>query len=83
MSSLVRLTEKLSILLLIATMSTASAADRWTQFRGPKAGSIKELAHPLRWSESDNRAWTVEIPGGGWSSPIVVGETNSSVSPRP
>jgi outer membrane protein assembly factor BamB len=52
--------------------AVASAADNWPRFRGPDAGSIPDNpALPERWSETENVAWKVDVPGLGWSSPIV------------
>ena len=31
-------------------------------------------AHPMKWNDDENLAWSAEIPGGGWSSPITVGD---------
>src|SRR5215813_9949927 len=44
------------------------------QFRGPNsnpAGAHTRLAE--RWSKTENVEWSQEIPGRGWSSPIVTG----------
>lgn len=51
-----------------------SAAD-WHQFRGPQ-GQGHADAHdlPTRWSETENVAWKIAIPGEGHSSPIVVND---------
>ena len=47
----------------------------WLQFRGPHARGIAEHPGlPDRWSATENVAWTLDIPGRGWSSPIVVGD---------
>src|SRR5215204_4112490 len=46
----------------------------WPQFRGPDSnpvGTHAKLAE--RWSKTDNVEWSLEIPGRGWSSPIVSG----------
>jgi len=52
-----------------------SAAQDWPQFRGPSGnGVLEKLEHPMEWSSEKNVAWSVESPGGGLSSPIVVGE---------
>jgi outer membrane protein assembly factor BamB len=46
--------------------------DEWPQFRGPGgAGVADESKLPQRWSATDNVAWVVDVPGRGWSSPIV------------
>jgi outer membrane protein assembly factor BamB len=47
----------------------------WPQFRGPGARGISTNASfPEHWSASENVAWKAEIPGRGWSSPIVWGD---------
>ena len=46
----------------------------WPQFRGPDSnpvGANAKLAE--RWSKTENVEWSQEIPGRGWSSPIVTG----------
>ena len=44
----------------------------WPQFRGPNGnGVVSTLNFPETWSESENVAWSVDLPGGGLSSPIV------------
>jgi len=65
----------LALFLAAATGVTASAAD-WRQFRGPNGSGIAESdARPATtWSDSQNIAWKVALPGPGSSSPIVVGE---------
>ena len=51
-----------------------SLAD-WPQFRGPNGnGYIGDLKHPAQWSMKKNMAWSRPVPGGGWASPIVIGE---------
>ncbi len=61
--------------LALATLAAAMAHARdWPQFRGPAADGVAEgVGAPGSWSEAENVAWRVEIPGEGWSSPIVVG----------
>lgn len=47
----------------------------WPQFRGPNGSGVSDIAEiPSEWSVEKNRAWSVSIPGSGYSSPIVVGE---------
>ena len=53
---------------------TISADDNWPQFRGPGARGVAAGANlPDQWSDSENVAWKTDIPGLGWSSPIVWG----------
>ena len=57
-------------LLLLAADLTAS----WPQFRGPAANPVgTNLNLPDKWSKTENVEWSVEVPGRGWSSPIVTG----------
>jgi outer membrane protein assembly factor BamB len=45
------------------------------QFRGADgAGGADSSTLPARWSTSENVAWTADLPGRGWSSPIVWGD---------
>ena len=53
---------------------TAFAADPWPQFRGPGSNGIADDPRlPDRWSDTENVKWKVDVPGVGWSSPIVWG----------
>jgi outer membrane protein assembly factor BamB len=66
-------------LVLLAALFMLSPAVRgqdmaWPQFRGPNSnpvGAHAKLAE--RWSKTENVEWSQEIPGRGWSSPIVTG----------
>ena len=55
--------------------STALAKDvSWPQFRGPDSNPIStDTRLAERWSKTENVEWSQEIPGRGWSSPIVTG----------
>lgn len=51
------------------------AASGWPQWRGPLAtGAAPAGDPPVRWSETENVRWKVEIPGHGQSSPVVWGD---------
>ncbi len=48
--------------------------DNWPQFRGPESNQLTtEKTLPLEWSDGKNLLWKVELPGRGWSCPIVWG----------
>jgi outer membrane protein assembly factor BamB len=52
----------------------AHGQETWPQFRG--VGSLgvgKDSKVPDRWSATENVAWKTDIPGRGWSSPVVWG----------
>jgi outer membrane protein assembly factor BamB len=54
--------------------SVGMANDRWPQFRGPQSlGVAEDPSLPDKWSTTENVAWRADIPGTGWSSPIVWG----------
>jgi outer membrane protein assembly factor BamB len=59
----------------IVLLSAASGKEpEWPKFRGPDANPVGMKAKlPEKWSKSENVEWTTEIPGRGWSSPIVSG----------
>ncbi len=47
----------------------------WPQWRGPLATGVAPHADPpVRWSETENVRWKVELPGKGHSTPIVWGD---------
>jgi outer membrane protein assembly factor BamB len=47
----------------------------WPQFRGPDSNPVGANARLAeRWSKTENVEWSQEIPGRGWSSPIVTGD---------
>jgi outer membrane protein assembly factor BamB len=65
-----------TVTVLVSVLTTAAARtagpSEWPQFRGPGGlGVADESSLPQRWSASDNVAWVVDLPGRGWSSPIV------------
>jgi len=48
----------------------------WPQFRGPGARGVADGARlPDRWSATENIAWKTDLPGRGWSSPVVWGKS--------
>lgn len=66
---------RLALAPLLIIAGSAAAAD-WPQFRGPHANAIADgdAPPPSVWSESSGVAWAVDVPGEGWSAPIVAGE---------
>ena len=65
----------LATICLSATVAEPENVVNWPQFRGVGGSGVAETSVlPTRWSATDNVAWTVEIPGRGWSSPIVWGD---------
>jgi outer membrane protein assembly factor BamB len=63
-----------AILSAAALVGPGLAAD-WPQFRGPRGDGTADVTNlPTRWGGFDPPTWQTEIPGRGWSSPIVVGD---------
>jgi len=63
------------VALALVCAATASDAADWRQFRGNDNNSVAPGARlPVKWSENENLAWKVDLPGRGPSSPIVVGD---------
>lgn len=64
----------LSVALSLALINVNAQSISWPQFRGPDSNPVAD--HPElaeRWSKTENVEWSQEIPGRGWSSPIVTG----------
>lgn len=60
---------------LVRAQSSGEPEAVWPQFRGPDFNPVGNHSNlPERWSTTENVRWSVEVPGRGWSSPIVVGE---------
>ena len=60
------------LLMLLLSIATNGAAQQWPKFRGVNAGSVTDdPTLPDTWSETENVAWKIDIPGLSWSSPIV------------
>jgi outer membrane protein assembly factor BamB len=64
-----------SLAVLLCSSSAARAAEPdWPQFRGPDRNPVALNRALLdRWSRTENVEWVANVPGRGWSSPIVTG----------
>jgi putative pyrroloquinoline-quinone binding quinoprotein/putative pyrroloquinoline-quinone-binding quinoprotein len=62
-------------LVALAVVAVSAGADDWPRFRGRSAGvAADDPALPDTWSATENVVWTADIPGLGWSSPVVWGD---------
>ena len=61
---------------LLAALLLAQAAPEWPTFRGPTGDGVAPAGAepPVQWSESQNVAWKLALPGRGRSSPVVFGD---------
>lgn len=61
---------------LAIVLGGAARGEGWPEWRGPAGDGHAPTAHdlPRRWSETENVFWKTEIPGKGWSSPVIDGQ---------
>lgn len=63
------------VALLFLCTSLTFFSDQWPQFRGPHSSGVADDPDlPDTWSTTRNVVWKTEIPGSGWSSPVVWGD---------
>lgn len=59
-------------MLWICLLTALCFESGWPEFRGGVADGISRGASvPLEWAEDRNIAWRVDVPGLGWSSPVI------------
>ncbi len=64
-----------TVCMLVLSSVGALAENDWPQFRGLNAGVAPDHPDlPDVWSETENVVWRADIPGLGWSSPVVWGD---------
>lgn len=64
----------LAALLCALALSASAAAEDWPRFRGPNGEGVSPCdTIPVRWASEDYR-WRIELPGIGYSSPVVIGD---------
>src|SRR5262245_23529904 len=63
------------VLLVLVAGAPLVHAQNWPGFRGATSGvAADNPALPDHWTATENVAWKVDIPGRGWSSPVVWGD---------
>ena len=67
-----------ALLFLVPTLvgvGAVMADEDWPRFRGPSANGVAadDPRLPHTWSKTKNVAWVVDVPGLGWSCPVVWG----------
>ena len=62
-------------LLSIVWPVIAAASENWPQWRGSDGqGHTGSKGLPTEWGEGKNIVWKTELPGRGWSSPVIDGD---------
>ncbi len=65
---------QLSALGLSLLVAPFAFAENWPNWRGPNYDGIsKELKLPVTWSDKQNIAWSLPMPGMGSSTPVIWG----------
>jgi len=63
------------MILLGGALTTPAYGADWPQFRGPNgSGVIDAGTLPAEWAAGKNLKWKIDVPGVGWSCPVVVGD---------
>ena len=58
-----------------STPHAGDSAAHWPRFRGPDSNPTSDNPNlPVTWSRTENVEWVADVPGVGWSSPIVWGD---------
>jgi len=69
----------LTVLCLVPTMVFSAGPDaavNWPQWRGPSGtGAAPSGNPPVEWSEKNNVRWKIALPGTGYSTPAIWGDT--------
>ncbi len=64
-----------ALALILAAILAAAGEQDWPQFRGPESNPVSVNPYLAeKWGKTENIEWSAEIPGRGWSSPIVAGD---------
>lgn len=74
-----RARQGIALFLVFAAALTTMGAQRpgpsaWPHWRGPDHTGVANSTAPLRWSDTENIRWKLEIPGRGFSTPVVSGD---------
>jgi outer membrane protein assembly factor BamB len=70
-----RLATPLALALFLFCTLAAFAGPNWPAFRGGSTpGTPEEKTLPDTWGPDQNVVWKADVPGKGWSSPVVWGD---------
>lgn len=72
-----RISERQSVLMicfacsLLLVASSLNASEDWSQFRGPAGNAVADVSGTPTTFSAGQFVWETDIPGIGWSSPVV------------
>lgn len=64
----------LGFLLLAPALFAAEVEGDWPRWRGPFDTGVARGDAPVKWSDTENVAWKMAVPGKGHSSPVIWGD---------
>ncbi len=59
---------------VLAVGSASSDPAHWPQWRGPFFNGVARTAAPVEFGDTKNIKWKIEIPGRGFSTPVIWGD---------
>jgi outer membrane protein assembly factor BamB len=62
------------LILLFLPVLLAAAVDDWPRWRGPLNNGVARGDVPTEFAEGKNVAWKLDVPGRGFSSPVLWGD---------
>ena len=65
---------QLATIVIFLAASLPLQAENWSRWRGPHNTGMANGSAPLNWSATENIKWTADIPGRGYSTPVVWGD---------
>lgn len=73
---MIRTLFSLWLLTFVFWSSATAAEDHWPRFRGPNADGVApdHRGLPTTWTTTQNVKWVADVPGWGWSCPVVWGD---------
>jgi len=64
--------KNLALVTIVSAYACSLCAADWPHWRGPSFdGSSPEIDLPVRWTQTDNIAWSADLPGPSAATPIV------------
>ena len=64
------------LLFVAVCTQSADAQDDWPRFRGANADGVAadDQRLPTTWNKTENVKWVADVPGLGWSCPVISGD---------
>jgi outer membrane protein assembly factor BamB len=63
----------LTTVIMVASSASSDPA-HWPQWRGPFFNGVARTAAPVEFNDTKNIKWKIEIPGRGFSTPVIWGD---------